>query len=198
MVSILDFNNIDINLIEFSDYDDNLIIPKYENNNIFFECIGMVDNFYEAKTKYSTYELIIIPDDMTKQFITNLDGRIVDMAIENINNWIINKEKPFLYKSPMKDKNNAQNVSSQIIKLKIMNSKDFKTLLFDENNKMISYNTYSQKMTKGIKIRIILELASLWMRENILGVYLKVHQIKKLKNDEDEDGDNAFDYIVSD
>lgn len=65
------------------------------------------------------------------------------------------------------------------IKLKIINCKNFKTKVYDEDNKLINRDDYFSNLNKECFIKPCITLW-IWKYENIVGLYLRPHSLQIL------------------
>lgn len=195
MTKIFKLDELDFSKITYSEPDigktSNIIYMTYNNNqSILIETpeLYCVDKIEQNKTKYTTHELIITLygknqkiTDETKKFFENLDNKFIDLFKKNKNIWL-SESKNIKYKSIIRyideDNNYYEN---GVIKIKFIKTKNFTTLLFDKNKNIILQEDYEKVLSGNVYVKIIFEIVSIWIKNNIFGVYLRPYQIKVSK-----------------
>lgn len=159
------------------------------------------NNLIKKETKYSIYELSVIlksiisdNTDICIKFFESIDETLVELGKVNKQNWPFDHSKKIKYKSLVGFDNE--------IKFKIINSKDFNTLVFDELGNIIPFNDYPIKLVKNIYVKLTIELVGIWFDNNVYSAYLRLHEIrivnkKKLSKNEGDDYDYDYDYVLS-
>lgn len=134
---------------------------------------GLIPN----KSKYSTHELNITLSSITKDnsklceyFFESLDQKLVELGKNNKDKWPFNNKDKILYKSIFEE--------DDLIKFKLINSKEFNTLVFDELGHIISVTEYSIKLSGEFYAKLIFELVGIWIKDNKYGVYVRLYEIR--------------------
>ncbi|QKF94040.1 hypothetical protein QKU48_gp0582 [Fadolivirus algeromassiliense] len=214
MLKVRKINEIELNKLIF-EYNEGIIHIEYEGNTLIFETPDLYfnDPIKTNRTGYSTHELIITMNGKSNKitnecitFFNDLDNKIIEECKNNITNWLI-KNDQLLYKSVLKQvEDPAECYCNGVIKIKFINDKNFKTMVFDNDNKIINTKDYIKSMTGNGYVKLILELISLTITNNIIHVNLKLHQVKlnnynilnNGNNTNDNDEDSDIEYILSD
>lgn len=175
--------DIDLNTIEYSKKKNNIIFLSKDGNPILLETpeLYCVDKIEEIKTKYSTHSLLVTLCGKDDNFFEALDDKFVADGKKNMDKW---GTRGFIYKSIVRnvdDKDSGDCYDNGAVKLKFIKSKNFNTLVFDENKNIINPSDYSNKLNGDMYIKTILELVGLWFRDNVYGIYIKLHQVKLCK-----------------
>ena len=199
MTKIFKLNELDLSKITFSEPNNNIIYTSYNNEHpILFETpeLYCVDKINKNKTKYSTHEQLVTlksryenDTNMCKNFFEQLDNKLIETGKKNINMWPFNT-KFINYTSLIRFIDNNDNGNNRnneyyengVIKVKFIRSKKFNTLVFDENKNIVESNNYENVLCGGIYVKMILEIISVWVRDNVYGIYLKLHQLKITNN----------------
>lgn len=190
MVKIYKLHEIDLNKLKISDMENNIIIPEYETNNLYFETpeLHCIDIIKESRTKYSTHELLVTLNGKDNNstlvcvnFFNNLDKKIITDCKKNIGILSSNKTNKIMYKSIIQhiDDDNDE-YDNGVLRIKF----NKRTLVFDSDNKLVTQDQYNKIFDGDTYVKMIFELASLWLIDNIFGVYLKLHQIKVRVNED--------------
>ena len=182
----VDFENI-INLTVFK----NLVYLNKENPFIVMTPPLYCDNgLIEKKSKYSNYELNISLLSTTKNnsklceyFFESIDHKMIELGKENRNNWPFkNKDKKILYKSIFGD--------NDTIQFKLINSKEFNTIVFDEDNNVIPIYDYQSKLSGSIFLQLVIEFVCIWIQDNKYELYYRLREVQIIQEDKP-------DYILS-
>lgn len=190
MSKIFKFEEINFDKITFLDIDKNIIYMHYKDNNpllIETPALFCVDKIENNKTKYTTHELLVtlsgknIQDtNKTKTFFQKLDEKLIQIGKQNIKNWNLNDQN-IMYKSLIKNIDDDNNhYKNGIIKVKFIKTKTFSTLMFDNNKQIINIEKYNEILTGNNFVKMILELVCVWLKDNVYGIYIRLHQIKIL------------------
>lgn len=206
MTKIFKLSELDLSKITFSEPNNNIIYTSLDNKDpVLFETpeLYCVDKINKNRTKYSTHELLVTlfsknrnDTEMCKDFFELLDNKLINIGKNNINNWPFNS-KNVTYKSIIRfyDMNQTNNILTQeeiknneyykngIIKVKFIKSKKFNTLVFGKNKNIIKPDDYENILSGNMYIKMILELVSVWIRDDVYGIYLKLHQVKIINNE---------------
>ncbi len=157
MVKIFKLHEIDLSRIHLSDNDD-VIVPEYENSTLYFETPKL-----QCIDKYDMNELLVsLSDTKANIFFDNLDRQIINEYKKIQNNKII-------YKS----------IIRQIGDINILRIKfNKKAIVFDKKGNIVKHDEYNKIFNENTYIKLLFELSSIWTKENVFGVHLKLHQIK--------------------
>ena len=189
MTNILRLDEINLSNIVFHEPENNIINIQ----PILFETpkLYCIDEIIDVNSKYITHELLVTlkekneeKNGIMKNFLNNLEKKIIMEGKK----YSLKK-----YQSIIREvEDDSENYQNGVIKIKFIKNKNFHTLVFDEENKLITQNDYSMLFTGDIVVKMILEISSFWIKEGIYGIYLKLHQIKVYKIKQD------IEYILSD
>lgn len=148
---------------------------------------GLIEN----KSKYSNYELEISLKSTTKDnnklceyFFESIDQKLIQLGKENKHNWAFTERNKILYKSIFGDNGN--------LRFKIINSKEFNTIVCDVNGHIISVHDYKSQLSGSFYVQLVIELVCIWIKNNKYELYVRLHEIKIIKRD------NIPEYILSD
>ncbi|ARF09460.1 hypothetical protein Indivirus_1_83 [Indivirus ILV1] len=178
MAKIYDINDFDLNTLILKPKNEHLIY--FYPSPILLKTQNLYCKILKKKTKYSMYEIIISNFNSKTDFFSLLDKMIVEMAKSNKIKLPFDQNEKIKYKSLIGPDGN--------ISFKIINSKDFNTIIFDKKN-IIIHGSYLQN---EIYAYLVFELVGIWCNDNIFGIYLRLHQVKE-KHENSE-----IDYILSD
>ena len=173
----IELDNV-LNLVKSK--SDNLIYLSSMENPIIVrtESLRCTKIIYK-KSKYSNYELNVISnnDKLCEYFFESLDKKLIELGKNNKDVWFNNKEK-IMYKSVFDE--------NDLIKFKLVNSKEFNTLVFDNHGSLMSVHNYSEKLDKEFYAKLIFELVGIWIKNNKYGVYMRLHEIRVVDNYEEQ------------
>ena len=187
MTKIFKLDEFNLSDLIFSEPVNNIIYISYNDEPVLLETSELycVDAIKKCNTKYSSHELLIsltgkndINTDICKTFFELLDKKIISTGKENIESWPFDT-KNIAYKSLVRfmDDDNKY-YKNGTIKLKFIKSKNFSTLVFDENKNIVDPIEYEKKLDGNIFVKLIIELVSIWIRDGVFGLYVKLHQLK--------------------
>ncbi len=191
MTKVFRLHEFNLSDLDFSEPFNNIVYISYNNEPILFETCELycVDAIKQCNTKYSTHELLLslsgkndINTNICKTFFESLDNKIIETGKNNMDKWPFDR-KNIAYKSLIRfiDDTNEYYKNGGI-KLKFIKSKNFSTLVFDENKNIINPVDYENKLSGGVYVKIIIELVSIWIRDGVFGSYIKLHQLKISNN----------------
>lgn len=187
MTKIFKLSEFNLSDLMFSDPVNNIVYISHNDGPVLLETneLYCVDGIKKCDTKYSSHELLIsltgknnINTDIYKTFFESLDNKIINIGKENIELWPFNN-KNIAYKSLIRyiDDDNKY-YKNGAIKLKFIKSRNFSTLIFDENKKIVNPVDYEKILGGDIFVKLIIELVSIWIRDGVFGLYIKLHQLK--------------------
>lgn len=189
MTNIVKLDEIDLSQIIFTEPDNNII----NISPILFETpeLYCIDEIIDINSKHITHELLVTLTEknksdkgITKNFLDNLEMRIIEQGKK----YSLKK-----YKSVIMDvEEDSDLYQNGIIKVKFIRNKNFNTLVFDETDNIVSPVDYSDLFLGDVSVKMIMELSSIWIKDGIYSIYLKLHQIKAYKINQD------IEYILSD
>jgi len=192
MIKIFKLNELDLVNMTFMEHRNNIIrILHNDKHPIFFETpeLFCIDKINVNKTKYSTHELLIAlvglnntNTEIIINFFKTLDNKFIDYGKKNINIWPFT-DKSIIFTSTIRqidiDSLNYNNCyDNGSLKMKFIKNEKFNTLAFDKNNNTIETSDYDKYFIGNIYVKLIFEVASIWIKDNIYGLYLKLHKIK--------------------
>ena len=191
MTKIFKLHEFDLLDIVFSEPLNNIIYISHNDEPILFETCELycVDVIKKYDTKYSSHELLLsltgkndINTNICKSFFESLDNKLIDTCKANMNIWPFDS-KNIAYKSLIRFiDDNDKYYKNGVIKLKFIKSKNFSTLVFDENKNIVNPIDYNEKFSGNLYVKIIIELVSVWIRDGVFGLYIKLHQLKISNN----------------
>lgn len=101
-------------------------------------------------------------------FLNNLDKFVINSAKENANKWF-NDSNEATYLNSIRESNNS-NISKGFIKLKIIKSLDFKTILKKDNKYKISIDDIKENTW----VKSIIQIFAIWIKpNNQFGIYFR-------------------------
>ena len=186
-------NNINIDNICYTDIKSNktktIIYIKYNDKdrlkNLVFQSPSLL-NINDVVNKNNINELDIplygkcdSKVQVLIDFFNNLDRKILTDAKRNTK-WFDNfiKSNTIKYQSIIRDCNESK-YSNGMIRMKILKSDDFETLLQMNNKDKISID----KIQKNSWVKMILEIYAIWVNENGFGLFIRpILMSFKLKN----------------
>lgn len=157
-------------------------------DNITEDNLTYVDIIYKNKRLYIQTPLLTI----CHQF-ENLNDNLyffVDISSDNLfNKFIIDLEKKInhtiIHNKLFNNTNLTYKTSTQLLnnnksglKIKLVNNDRFKTIVFNHNKEIINQQNYKNYLVKDAQVKIILQIESVWMKNNIAGTYIKPVQIQ--------------------
>ncbi len=186
MIKIYNINDFDLNILTLKPKSNHLMY--FYPSPILLKTDVLKCRINKKKTKFSEYELLISGSDV--DFFLSLDNMIVNLGKLNKTTWPFDTNKKIKYKSLI-DSNGS-------VVFKIINSKDFNTLIFDEKGIVIP----SSHLLDNVYAKLTFEPVGIWFNNNIFGVYLRLHEVKLDKNNsnngQNDNGDkDDIDYILS-
>ena len=173
---VLRIQQIDLNKINYLKIKDignkKQIYIDYEKTPLVFQCPSLLNENYPIKITDDYYELEIplITQEKNKQnnfinFLKNLDSKIIQDANNNVKIWFNQDKMSYSYKTLVKDSDKYNNGT---IKLKIIKTINFESVLFLENNKKINI----QDIPKDSWAKILLEVHSVIINNENKTFYL--------------------------
>lgn len=200
---ILKLEQVRMNNINFSKptkIKSDIVVPIYYKFNE--NKLGKVPLLIQVPSLYlndsnNGKDLIILPlmgktEQSTKligEFFNNLDTTIIS-NIKKILYELKNEKKYRIdfsnisYKSIVNEIEGDDNeiYINGLIKYKLYNTKEFSTKVFDENKNLVHPQNYQDKIIKGVYIKSIIEINSLVLRDNMIHVYIKPHQLRIIED----------------
>lgn len=202
-ISICKIQNIDFNNITYgkktSDNNIDIIniqyIDKNGYRNPFFVQIDdlyMTDDVQEIKDMRGiTHEILLSlisrntqKTEEIKDFFEALDNKFMEDAKKN--DWGVkdtDKYKTYIknidtdgYEEKEEIKNYIYN--NGLIKLKLIKSKKMRTIVFDKKKNIINEEHYMNVLKGGNYIKSIIEIVSIWKKDDVFGVYIRPHQMR--------------------
>jgi hypothetical protein len=178
---MLRLKNVDINRIAFSDFK-----IKYDDMPFRFVTpyVFCIRNKLSNKKNIISELLISLKyknDDTFGNFIYDIDKKMIEIGKNNIDNWF-DKNKKIRYKSLIRNNNGRD-----VVKIKLYQSKQIKTLIYDENGYILNSNLSKLNdicSSGGFYIKILCEMSSIWIKNDTYGINIKPHQLKILRNND--------------
>lgn len=172
MVKIYKVENIDLNILSYRPCcdDDGVlgeeVLLEYDNHPFMIQAMVVCQN-------YKNGDLLINLSEST-QFFEDLDRKLFDDLRRFRREWFPHKKiKGFEGFSKI----DAYNNKNAVARLPIIKSKNFKTLLF-LNDDMVPNHDYSELLKSGVCIKVIIEFIGIKLNGESLMIEKKLHQIK--------------------
>ena len=173
---VLRVHQIDLNKINYLKIKDignkKQIYIDYEKSPLVFQCPSLLNENFPIKITddYYELELPLITHEKSKQnnfidFLKNLDSKITQDANNNVKIWFNQNKMSYSYKTIVKDSDKYKNGT---IKLKIIKTINFESMLFLENNKKINI----KDIPKDSWTKILLEVHSIIINNENKTFYL--------------------------
>ena len=173
---VLRVHQIDLNKINYLKIKDignkKQIYIDYEKSPLVFQCPSLLNENFPIKITddYYELELPLITHEKSKQnnfidFLKKLDSKITQDANNNVKIWFNQNKMSYSYKTIVKDSDKYKNGT---IKLKIIKTINFESMLFLENNKKININD----IPKDSWTKILLEVHSIIINNENKTFYL--------------------------
>ncbi len=196
-IKILKIDDIDFNRLDFSKIDNKngLVYIRYDDEYcgkiplvIQIDYLYIHDNLATIESKYISHEFILPFVGLTeeysqkiKSFFNRLDKKMVDEGRRNLNNWPFDSRK-VKYKAVVREKDSGGSDSkiykNGLIKLKIIRSNSFRTIIYNDKKEIINPKKYSEYIKPGNFAKVIIELASIWFKDGLFGLYIRPHQFR--------------------
>jgi len=191
-LSIFKLEDIEVNNIKFSrpiKIKKDIVVPILYSTQPF---LVQVPSLY-LNNSYNGNNVIILPligrTEQTTIDVVNFFSELDRTIISNIKNILygIKRENRYMmdfsnisYKSIINEIEGDDNevYKNGLIKYKINGLGDFSSKIYDEGKNYIAVNEYENKLIKGIYIKSIIEINSLVLRDNVIHVYIKPHQLR--------------------
>jgi len=162
-----------INYLKVKDIDSKKqIFIEYEKKPLVFQCPSLLNTNLPIKITDDYYELEIplITQENNKQnslinFLKNIDSKIVQDANNNVKLWFNENKMSYFFKTIVKD---SETYKEGTIKLKIIKTIKFESILFLENNKRINI----KDIPKDSWVKILLEFHSIIINNENKTFYL--------------------------
>lgn len=209
-ISDISFNNINFTRPQI--VQNNIIIPLYYNiNNTRSPLLIQVPSLL-LDNPYSGKNSIILPlkgrnEISTKSvcdFFNQLDRTII-IKLKDIlnklkknNRYKINYQN-VSYKSIVNEIDTDNEIyKNGLIKYKLFNGSKFKTVIYDDNKEIIPVYEYSDRLTKGVYIKSIIEINSIIINNDVIKVYVKPHQLRVFEQGIERVDLTTYSFIDSD
>ena len=187
--------------------DKKIIFIKYEEDSTFKNMVFQLPTLNNSfNLNDNEIEININTDDEGKgnkivDFLNLIDLKVIKDAKINANSWFnhIKDKTKINYHHLLKPATD----SNHLLKLKIIDSKDFKTNLILNNNYENKLDIYN--LPNDGKIKLVLEFYAIWVHDNNFGILLRpiiISFIDDQENDynykilEDSDSDNDEDLFI--
>jgi len=173
---VLRIHQIDLNKINYLKIKDfgskKQVYIDYEKSPLVFQCPSLLNENYPIKITDDYYELEIplITQEKSKQnnfinFLKNIDSKIIQDANNNVNMWFKQNKMSYSYKTIVKDSDKYKNGT---IKLKIIKTVNFESMIFLDNSKRIQI----KDIPKDSWVKILLEIHSVIINNDNKTFYL--------------------------
>lgn len=178
---VLRIHQIDLNKINYLKIKDigskKQIYIDYEKSPLVFQCPSLLNENYPIKITDDYYELEIplITQEKSKEnnfinFLKNIDSKIIQDANNNVKMWFKQNKMSCSYKTIVKDSDKYKNGT---IKLKIIKTVNFESIIFLDNDKRIQI----KDIPKDSWVKILLEIHSVIINNdnNTFYLFLRPH-----------------------
>jgi len=125
---------------------------------------------------------LILELDDNKSFFDKLDDKFINYFKENMN--MLELCNNIKYKTIVKKDKYDNDKYNGIIKLTLLDNKNListiKTTIFDKNKHIILSDNYKKYLKNGKSVRSMIEISTLWIKNDLCGAYLKLYQLSEL------------------
>lgn len=173
------YNNIDLDNMTYSKTKQlnqkRIVYIKYNDRNnmnqLVFQCPTLYNSMkpHRVSDEYYDLEMPIITQDKNKQeqfinFLENLDNKVIKDS--SMNDWLVNTND-MKYKKILKD----SDTNSKVLKLKIIKSKDFETIIQSDSNRKL----HPRDINTNIWCKILLEVYAVVvnMKTNVFNILMR-------------------------
>lgn len=186
---IYKLQNIDLNNITYSfPNGKKFIYIKYNDdgnrNPLFLELdyMKLIGGIHNLNNECLTDELYLKITPDVKNFFDTLDKKIVKDSRKNSSNWSLGNTN-IKYKMFVKTMD-VNNDPLDVIKLKFVKTKNVKTIVYNQDKKIVQSSEYKNVFYHGIYVKTIIEIVAIWIIDGILGLYVRPRQLRlKVIND---------------
>jgi hypothetical protein len=205
-LSELDFNNIHYDKVKSND-TKTIIYLKYSNdthNNLVFQAPTLL-NINKPKKNNDVYELDIPLVSKSKDRIEQLVKKLEELEKKIISDSKIYSKKwfsKFEFKNKIQFQKIIRNSKDEkypdgILRLKIINTNDFNTILRLNNNSNINIDNIPEGKSW---VKSIIEIYAIWVNKNGFGLFIRpivinFNSIKKIEYNFNKSDDEIEDYI---
>ncbi len=194
MSSICRFSSIDLTKLHIFGGQDSALHVRYDGERFLFETpvLCCYDPIKPVNTRHSTHELIVpltgVDDPQTlsvTKFFNDLDDKIIAESKEHVRSRVTpNGDAQLSYKSLISSvDNDCGQYENGVLRMKFVRTDEMSTLFFDQDGHLITPSQYEKAIpNEGCYVKMILELPFVWMKGNVFGACLKLHQIKMVRN----------------
>lgn len=197
----IEFDNIVYMNVERNDviktiniqYIDNItknrvpLLVQLDDMYMFDDIQEISDDNSKTKNKHLISHEIILPlvsktissTKSIKKFFMELDKKMINDAKQHIDIWEFPKEQ-IKYKALIRYIEDSDNdiYDNGVVKFKILNSKKFTTKIYNKNKELIRPEYYKEYMSGGNYIKSVVEIVSVWIKNDIFGLYIRPHQLR--------------------
>lgn len=128
-----------------------------------------------GRTECTTIDIVNFFSELDRTMIANIKSILYGIKRENRHSMDFSN---ISYKSIINEieGDDGEIYKNGLIKYKICG--DFSSKIYDENKNFIHQEEYEGKLVKGIYLKSIIEINSLVLRDNVIHVYIKPHQLR--------------------
>lgn len=157
------------------------------NNVILLPLVG--------RTEYTTMDIVNFFSELDRTMVANIKNILYGIKKENRH---IMDFSNISYKSIINEieGDDGEIYKNGLIKYKICG--EFSSKIYDENKNFIHQDEYEDKLVRGIYLKSIIEINSLVLRDNVIHVYIKPHQLRITEEKFQNINLDAYSFIDSD
>ncbi len=177
-MNIVSLDDIDSDLIDYSEplIGDkiNQLYIKYDDQPLIIQLPPMLFLNGIINTKNECFPHIIylkLKGDKEIDFFNGLDIKMIEDGKENKEEW------PFIGKE-IEYKTIVRDIDGDTIKLRFINNGNISTKVFNMSGDLVSENDYDTYFQGPCFIRTIIEIVSVWFKEGVYGLHIKLHQLE--------------------
>lgn len=128
-----------------------------------------------GRTEYTTIDVVNFFSELDRTMVANIKNILYGIKRENRHVMDFNN---ISYKSIINEieGDDGEIYKNGLIKYRICG--DFSSKIYDENKNFIRQDEYENRLVKGIYLKSIIEINSLVLRDNVIHVYIKPHQLR--------------------
>ena len=177
-MNIVTLDEIDPDVIDYSEPiindDINQLYVSYDDGPFIVKLPPMlflngIINTHHKRFPHTIY--LKLKGEKEIEFFNGLDEKMVEDGRENKEYW------PFIGKE-IEYKKLVQDIDGDTIKLKFINNGNISTKVFNMSGDLVSKNDYDIYFQGPCYIRAIIEIVSVWFKEGIYGLHIKLHQLE--------------------
>lgn len=180
---IYKLEDIDLTNITYSYTNGkNLIYVKHNDNGkrnpLFLELdyMKIIGGIHNLNNQCLTDELFLNVTPDIKNFFDALDKKIVKDSRKNIASWPFGNNN-IKYKMFVKTMD-VNNETTDVIKLKFVKTKNVKTVVYNQDKKIVHESEYNNVFYHGLYAKTIIEIVAIWFKGGVFGLYVRPRQLR--------------------